>query len=121
MSGDPRAGHDRRTAAEQDDLRKYDDQNFRNHNFQHAVRNSERDSHISARNYERQANYELLCGVVKWVGGIISVLLVASILGGIALFSKVNAIEQKQNDQFASLKEEVDHVYKLVEPRYRGG
>jgi len=53
----------------------------------------------------------------KWLVPVLTALTIAFILGGIALTVTVSALKQEVTD----LKVQVDHMEKIVEPRYRGG
>jgi len=65
---------------------------------------------------ESSGDLRALCSILKLCGVVASGLAIAGIGGAIVMYGKV---EQLQSE-VADLKVTVDHVYRLVEPHYRG-
>jgi len=66
--------------------------------------------------YNEGGDLKALCTVLKWCAGAASALAVAGIVGAVVMYGNVRDLQ----GQVADLKTTVDHIYKLVEPRFRG-
>ena len=71
---------------------------------------------ISMHHQEGAIDMTALCTILKWIAGIASGLGIAGIIGMIVMYGDM----QSMKGQIADLKTTVDHVYRLVEPHYRG-
>jgi hypothetical protein len=67
--------------------------------------------------YQEGTDLRMLCSVLKWGAGIASLLAVAGICGLIVMYGDIQSLK----GQIADLKTSVDRVYRIVEPRFRGG
>ena len=65
---------------------------------------------------ESTGDLQALCAILKLCAAIASGLAITGVAGAIVMYGKV---EQLQSEM-ADLKATVDHVYRLVEPHYRG-
>ena len=67
--------------------------------------------------HEKNGNGKLL----NWLLGIISVLMCGGIAGQVVMYGKQQALEAKNDAQFAATEKQLDSIQKMVDVRFRGG